>query len=252
MGKRAPAGQAATVATTRLDRILANLGYATRADARRMVRDGRVAIDGDIVRDPSRHAEATLVTLDGRPLEAPTGLFVALNKPVGYVCSHDDRDGQRVWDLLPARWLNRNPRPTTIGRLDKDSSGLLLVTDLHPLVHELTAPRRHVPKRYVVTLERDVDDATSLVAQFASGALVMRGDDTPCRPAQLARLEPARTFELTLTEGRHRQVRRMFAACGYEVVTLERVAVGPYELGDLAAGEWRTEDPARVTDGSRR
>jgi 16S rRNA pseudouridine516 synthase len=237
----------------RLDRILANLGYATRARARRMVRDGLVAVDGEVVRDPARHADPGTVTLDGLPLEAPHGLFVALNKPVGYVCSHDDRDGRRVWDLLPPRWLERNPRPTTVGRLDKDSSGLLLVTDLHPLVHELTSPRRHVTKRYVVTLERDVDlaEASELVASFASGTLVLRGDDTPCRPAVLAPLG-GRAFELTLTEGRHRQVRRMFAASGHEVVALERVAVGPYELGDLAPGEWRAEDPALVKAGSPR
>jgi 16S rRNA pseudouridine516 synthase len=161
------------------------------------------------------------------------------------VCSHDDREGSRVWDLLPPRWLERNPRPTTVGRLDKHSSGLLLVTDLHPLVHELTSPRRHVPKGYVVSLDRVVDDVEALGAAFSSGELLLRGEDDPCLPAELRLLGPD-TFEVVLTEGRHRQVRRMFAACGYEVVTLRRTAVGPYELGDLPVGEWRTEDPARL------
>jgi 16S rRNA pseudouridine516 synthase len=226
----------------RLDRILANLGYGSRADARRLVAAGRVAVGGRVARDPGQRVDPAAVTLDGEPLEAPNGLFVALNKPVGSVCSHDDRDGSRVWELLPAQWLERNPRPTTVGRLDKDSSGLLLVTDLHALVHDLTSPRRHVPKRYDVALDRPVADPDALVAAFASGTLVLRGDDIPCRPAELRLTGPA-AAEVVLTEGRHRQVRRMFAACGYEVVGLHRTAVGPYVLGDLAEGEWRVEDP---------
>jgi 16S rRNA pseudouridine516 synthase len=140
------------VTALRIDRILANLGYATRTEARALVGAKRVAVDGRTVRDPSEKAEPEAVTLDGEALEAPHGLFVAFHKPPGYVCSHEDRDGSRIWELLPPRWLDRNPKATTVGRLDKDSSGLLLVTDLLPLVHELTSPRHHVPKRYVFTL----------------------------------------------------------------------------------------------------
>ena len=231
----------------RLDRTLANLGYGSRAEVRAFVLSGRVRVDGRTLRDPASKVEAGSVTLDGAPLEAPAGLFVALHKPVGYVCSHDDRDGARVWELLPERWLERNPRPTTIGRLDKDSSGLLLVTDLHPLVHSLTSPRHHVTKRYVVTLDRPVEEADALAASFASGELVLRGEeDDPCLPAELTVLEDDRV-QVVLTEGRHRQVRRMFGASGYHVETLERIAVGPYELGDLEPGEWRAEDPSLVT-----
>jgi 16S rRNA pseudouridine516 synthase len=238
------------VPALRIDRILSNLGYASRAEVRGLVRAKRVAVDGRTVTDPSQKAEAHLVTLDGAALEAPDGLFVAFHKPVGYVCSHDDRDGSRVWELLPPRWLERNPKATTVGRLDKDSSGLLLVTDVLPLVHELTSPRHHVPKRYVVTLEEPVDDLADvddLVQTFASGALVLRGEeDDPCLPAELhPRTDGA--FEVVLTEGRHRQVRRMFGACGYHVATLHRTAVGPYSLGDLPEGGWRTEDPSLVT-----
>ncbi|HEV8295822.1 MAG TPA: pseudouridine synthase [Acidimicrobiales bacterium] len=233
------------MALARLDRILANLGYATRAEARSLVLGGRVSVAGRVVRDPGAKAEAAEVTLDGLALEAPNGLFVACHKPVGFVCSHDDRDGSRVWELLPPRWLARNPRTTTVGRLDKDSSGLLLVTDLHPLVHQLTAPRRHVPKRYSVVLDRPVEDEPALVARFASGALALRGEETPCLPAELVVREGGEC-EVVLTEGRHRQVRRMFGACGYQVVSLHRTAVGPYTLGDLPPGEWRYEDPTRV------
>lgn len=229
----------------RIDRVLANLGYATRSEARKLVLAGRVSVDGEVVRSPSIDVDPASVELDGEKLEAPTGLFVAFHKPVGYVSSHDDRDGDTVWQLLPSRWLARNPRPTTVGRLDKDSSGLLLITDLHPLVHRLTSPRHHVPKRYVVRLDRPAADADALVATFASGTLVMRGDPDPCLPAEL-HVDGDRA-EVVLTEGRHRQVRRMFAACGYEVVELQRTQVGPYELGDLPEGEWRHEDPSLVS-----
>jgi 16S rRNA pseudouridine516 synthase len=133
-----------------------------------------------------------------------------------------------------------------VGRLDKDSSGLLLITDLPGLVHQLTSPRHHVPKRYVVTLEDAVDDLPALAAVFASGTLVLRGEeDDPCLPAEL-HARPDGSYEVVLTEGRHRQLRRMFAACGHHVATLHRTAVGPYELGDLAPGAWRTEDPSLV------
>jgi 16S rRNA pseudouridine516 synthase len=228
-----------------LDRILANLGHASRAEARSLVRSGRVRVDGAVAKDPSAKAEPRSVTLDGAGLDAPDGLFVAFHKPVGWVCSHDDRDGSRVWELLPPRWLERNPKATTVGRLDKDSSGLLLVTDLLPLVHQLTAPRHHVPKRYLVTVDRPLEDVAALIATFASGTLQLRREPDPCLPAELT-MRDDDVCEVVLTEGRHRQVRRMFGACGYEVVTLHRTEVGPYVLGDLPAGEWRAEDPARV------
>lgn len=232
----------------RLDRILANLGYGSRAEVRSLVRRGRVTVDATVARDPSAKAEAEAVRVDGEPLDTPGPVFVALHKPVGYVCSHDDRDGTPVYRLLPPRWTQRNPAPTTVGRLDKDSSGLLLVTDLMPLVHELTSPRRHVPKHYRVTLDRRPgDDLPRLAEVFAEGTLVLDGE--PCRPAELRAVEgddAATAVEVVLTEGRHRQVRRMFGALGYEVVALCRTRLGPYELGDLEPGAWVAVDPSLV------
>jgi 16S rRNA pseudouridine516 synthase len=231
----------------RLDRALANLGYGTRRETSRAVRDGRVTVGGQVVRTPETHADPADVAFDGSPLEFPHGLLVAFHKPVGVVCSHDDREGVRVYDLLPARWTARNPAVTTVGRLDKDSSGLLLVTDIMPLVHALASPRHHVEKRYVIGLEEPLPaaEAEHLVAVFEAGTLVLRGEDTPCLPAR-AVVRPDGRVEVVLTEGRHRQVRRMFAALGHRVETLRREAVGPYELGTLAEGDWRAEDPSLV------
>ena len=227
------------MAKVRIDRLLGNLGYGTRKEAQRIAKSGRVAVDGNVVTDATQSVDPVAVTLDGAPLDSPLGLLVALHKPVGYVCSHSDREGPRVFDLLPGQWMSRSPRPTTVGRLDKDSSGLVLVTDSGALVHALTSPRRHVEKRYVITLDRAPGaDVARLVEEFASGTLLLRGEDTPCRPAVLEGVDES-TFVVLLTEGRHRQARRMFACLGYEVTSLLRTQIGDYMLDDLPEGEWR-------------
>lgn len=238
----------------RLDRLLANTGYGSRKQVQAVVRGGRVRVDGGVVTDAAQQVDPDRVTLDGAALEAPRGLLAALHKPVGVVCSHSDREGPRIYELVPEQWMRRNPTPTTIGRLDKDSSGLVLVTDQMPLVHTLASPRRHVAKRYEVQLDRvpDAFELRDLMTLFASGRLQLRGETSPCLPAELrvllapvgeAGMEAleavAPTFEVTITEGRHRQVRRMFAAAGFEVVALHRTQVGDYLLGDLAPGQWR-------------
>jgi 16S rRNA pseudouridine516 synthase len=233
----------------RLDRAIANLGYGTRREAQRAVRDGRVTVAGEVVRGPEHHADPADIALDGEALEFPHGLFVSFHKPVGVVCSHEDKDGPPVYDLLPARWLARNPKVTSVGRLDKDSSGLLLVTDILALVHQLAAPRHHVEKRYIVGLDLPLSERelADMAAVFAAGTIMLKGEDDPCLPAVLRATDRPDHIEVVLTEGRHRQVRRMIGACGPSVASLHRVAVGPYVLGDLAEGEWRAEDPSLVT-----
>ena len=198
--------------------------------------DGRVTVQGKGAEDCGTKASPADVRVDGEPLDHPDGVLLMLHKPVGLVCSHDGREGPDIYSLLPERWRRRNPAVTSIGRLDKETSGLLLLTDLSPLVHRLTSPKHKVPKVYRATLDRDV--APGLVTQFANGTLLLEGEDTPCAPAQLTLLAP-REAELTLTEGRYHQARRMFAAAGLTVLTLHRGRFGPLELGDLPAGQWR-------------
>jgi 16S rRNA pseudouridine516 synthase len=220
----------------RLDQLLANLGYCSRREARAWVADGRVTVRGQVADEFGAKADPAEVRVEGEPLDHPGGLLLLLHKPTGLVCSHDGREGPDIYSLLPERWRRRNPPVTSIGRLDKETSGLLLLTDLSPLVHRLTSPKHKVPKVYRATLDRDV--APGLIAQFASGTLLLEGEDTPCAPAQLTLLAP-REAELTLTEGRYHQARRMFAAAGLTVLTLHRGRFGPLELGDLPAGQWR-------------
>jgi 16S rRNA pseudouridine516 synthase len=220
----------------RLDRLLANLGYAGRTEATHMIRNGRVSADGNVTRDPSSRVNPGSVMLDDEPLDHPEGIFIALHKPAEYVCSHDDRDGPTVFTLLPRQWLDRTPRPEAVGRLDKDTTGLLLVTDDHALLHRLTSPKHHVEKVYEVTLDRPVDP--SLIDEFASGTLMLRSETEPCLPASLRILDDCRA-ELTITEGRYHQVKRMFAACNFKVESLHRSRVRQWSLDDLEPGAWR-------------
>lgn len=220
----------------RLDQLLANLGYCSRSEARAWVGDGRVCVRGQPASDPAQKAVPADVTVDGAPLDHPDGLLLLLYKPLGLVCSHDLREGPNVYSLLPDRWRRRNPVVTSIGRLDKDTSGLLLLTDQSPLVHRLTSPKHKVPKVYRATVDRDL--APDLVPRFAAGTLLLDGEKEPCAPATLE-LVAAREALLTLTEGRYHQVRRMFAACGATVLTLHRERFGPLALDALPAGQWR-------------
>lgn len=220
----------------RLDQFLASLGYCSRREARAWIDDGRVTVGDQLADDVSRKAEPADVRVDGEPLDHPNGLLLLLHKPTGLVCSHDEREGPNVYSLLPERWLRRNPVVTSVGRLDKDTSGLLLLTDQSPLVHRLTSPKHKVPKVYRATVDRDL--SPDLVTLFASGTLMLAGEEHPCAPAVL-RIVSAREAELTLIEGRYHQVRRMFSAVGANVLTLHRERFGDLALGDLPAGQWR-------------
>jgi len=220
----------------RLDQLLSNLGYCSRRDARSWIRDGRVTIGGEPAADSGAKVREADVHVDGAPLDHPAGLLLMLHKPVGLVCSHDEREGPNVYGLLPERWRRRNPQVASIGRLDKDTSGLLLLTDQTELVHRLTSPRHKVSKIYRATVGRDL--TPELVPVFADGTLLLDGEDKPCAPAEL-KIMSAREAEVGLTEGRYHQVRRMFASQGYEVLTLHRSGFGTLQLDGLPAGQWR-------------
>lgn len=220
----------------RLDQLLSSLGYCSRREARDWIDDGRIIVRGETADDVSRKATAADVLVDGEPLDHPDGLLLMVHKPTSLVCSHEVREGANVYSLLPERWRNRNPIVTSVGRLDKDTSGLLLLTDQSALVHRLTSPKHKVPKIYRATVDRDL--SPELVPLFASGTLLLEGEKTPCAPADM-RILSSREAELTLIEGRYHQVRRMFSSQGVTVLTLHRERFGPLALGDLPQGEWR-------------
>jgi len=222
----------------RIDQWLANLGYCSRSEARRWTDADRVLVNGQPEYDSGKRAAAEAVRVDGEPLDHPAGLLLLMNKPMDAVCSHDSREGQRVYDLLPARWSRRNPLVTTIGRLDRDTTGLLLLTDQTELVHRLTSPKYKVPKVYRATLDAvaSPDQQSAIAATFASGQLMLADENKPCLPAEVTWIAP-RIAEVILTEGRYHQVRRMFASQGLTVLGLERRRFGLVDLpADLPLG----------------
>jgi len=217
-------------------RYLGNLGYGTRRDVEQMLLRRRVTRRDGTRLGPKDAFVHDDVLADGIPLDPPPGSVVLLHKPVGFVSTTNDADGRTVYEMLPSRFRRRSPVMATVGRLDRDTSGLLLVTDDGQLNHRLTSPRTHLAKVYEATLASDLRGDEG--ALFASGTLRLDGEPEPLAPATLEVLD-ARHARLTLTEGRYHQARRMFAAVGNHVTALHRSTLGPLTLGELSAGEWR-------------
>lgn len=229
------------VPRARLDRLLANLGYGSRREVGDLVRRDQVMLDGAVVKDAGARVGVTAdlpqrMTVSGQALDPPAPLTLMMHKPLDVVCSHREA-GRSVYELLPHRWRARIPALSTIGRLDKDTSGLLLITDDGPLLHRVISPKSHVAKRYVATLDRPL--AGHEAQAFAAGTLMLDGEAEPLAPAILEPLGE-RQARLTITEGRYHQVRRMFAAVGNHVTALHRERIGGLSLPqDLAPGAWR-------------
>ena len=226
----------------KLVKLIANLGYGSRKDVAQLFRAGRITdLQGEVLYadDVLPHA---YIRVDDEPLDPPPGLVLMMHKPLGVTCSRKD-PGRVVYDLLPPRYGVRTPALSSVGRLDRDTSGLLLFTDDGALLHRIIAPKAQVTKVYEATLAQDLrgDEA----ALFASGTLLLESEKEPLAPAQLQVLG-ARQARLSVTEGRYHQVRRMFAATGNHVQTLQRIAVGALTLGDLPAGAWRALEADEV------
>jgi 16S rRNA pseudouridine516 synthase len=229
-------------AAVKLVKLLANLGYGSRKEVARMFREGRITdADGEVLYADDQVAHAQ-VRVDDEPLDPPGGLALLLHKPVGYTCSTRD-PGRIVYDLLPPRFRLRSPLLSTVGRLDRDTSGMLLLTDDGALLHRIVSPKAKLAKVYEATLAQDLRGDETAV--FASGTLLLESEDTPLAPAMLDPVD-ARHARLTLTEGRYHQVRRMFAAVGNHVDTLHRSRIGGLDLGNLAPGEWRILDEGDI------
>lgn len=228
----------------RLDKFIAHATPCSRGDARQLLRAGRVAVDGQPVRDPALAlAPDARVTLDGEALRLAGPRHYMLNKPAGVVCATTDGQHRTVMDLL--RGVD-TAELHVAGRLDADTTGLVLVTDDGQWSHRIKAPGRH-EKRYRVRTARPI--APDTAARFAAGLLLRGEEDRPTRPARLTLLAPCEAL-VWLQEGRYHQVRRMFAAVGNHVEALHREAVAGIELDPaLAPGEWRPLTPAEIAAG---
>jgi 16S rRNA pseudouridine516 synthase len=243
-------------ATLRLDRLLANLGYGSRKEVQQMAKAGWVTLDGAAITSTDRHVKITpdlpqRLHLQGQPIDPPPGMALMMHKPLGVTCSRKEA-GPLVYDFLPLRWRRREPALSTIGRLDKETSGLLLFADDGDLLHRVISPKKHVAKQYVATLDRPLTGEEA--ALFASGTLMLENDDKPLLPAELEPLTPT-TARVTIHEGRYHQVRRMFAAIGNHVAALHRDCIGGLALpADMTPGAYQVLGAAEIdrifADGS--
>ena len=236
---------ATTTKIERLDALLSRLGLTTRADAARFIAERVVTTDGAraTARATSGKAKARAadVRVDGETLEHVDGLLIAMHKARGVVCSHDVREGTSVYDALPERWRRRKPGIESVGRLDKDTSGLLLLTDDGALVHALTTPKKEIGKWYRVKTDKSIP--RDAVEVFASGELTLEGETKACKPAVCELMDDETEARLRLTEGKFHQVKRMFAFFGCTVIELHRESFGSLTLeraGVLEPGDFTT------------
>lgn len=219
-----------------LERVISKAGLGSRTEARRWIGAGRVKVNGKVEGDPNRWVdlERDRITFDDKPLESAERVYLLLNKPAGYLTTYDDPAGRpTIYDLLPDRERYLFP----VGRLDLDTSGLLILTNDTAFAERMTNPAYHVPKTYQVKASRHLQEEE--LERLRRGIELRDG---PTRPAVVARLrEPGgkTVFEITITEGRNRQVRRMVEALDAKVVSLTRVAIGDVKLGDLEPGKTR-------------
>lgn len=238
-----------------LARALSKLGYCSRREASTLVKSGRVRVNARTVRDPERriHPQLDRIDVDGQPVRAETKVYLMLNKPRGLVTTTSDEQGRAtVLECLSAGPANAAggatpeiPRVVPVGRLDKASEGLLLLTNDTAWAARITDPATHLDKAYHVQVDRVADE--SLVRQLQDGAAVDGEILKAKRVSVLRRGEKNSWLEIVLDEGRNRHIRRLAAALGLEVLRLVRVAIGPLPLGALPKGRWRHLTPAERT-----
>ena len=226
-----------------LERVLSKAGLGSRVDARDWIRAGRVKVNGQVVRDPDQWIDLKRdrVRLDGKPLQARDRVYLLLYKPTGYLTTYRDPKGRpTVYDLITDLGTFVSP----VGRLDLDTSGLLLMTNDNQLAERVTNPESHVPKTYLVKASKRLTDEQ--LQQLRDGVEL---SDGPTRPARVTRVRDSEKYthlEITLTEGRNRQVRRMIEALDATVLKLVRVKIGSVAIGALQIGKWRALTPAEL------
>lgn len=228
-----------------LDRVLSQAGLGSRTEARRWIAEGRVAVDGKKIQTPDAWVdpEHQKVTLDGRPMRSARKIYLLLYKPKGYVTTYKDPDNRpTVYELLK----DVPDKVFSAGRLDLDSSGLLIFTNDGTFADRITSPESHVPKTYLVKASLLLSDEQ--LDQLRQGVVL---SDGPTRPAEVRRIRNSERytfFEITLTEGRNRQVRRMVETLGAKVLKLVRTKFGHIEIGDLQIGKYRMLTDREIRD----
>jgi len=224
------------MAMERIDKLLSSTGLWSRKEVKEMVRRGRVRVNGAAAGKAEEKAdpERDEIMVDGQVVDCTPFVYIMMNKPEGLLSATTDKRQKTVLDLLPEHLRKRGLFP--VGRLDKDTVGLILLTDDGPLGHELLSPKKHVDKVYLAHVDGCVDQED--VERLAKGMVLE--DGLHCLPAGLEPLGDGSSCLVTLREGKYHQVKRMLAACGKPVIALERLSMGPLALDqDLKRGQWR-------------
>jgi len=226
----------------RLDKVLSTSGYGSRKDVKKLIKDGAVSVNGDTVTDAGALVDAMQdeIYVHGERLDFKKYIYIMLNKPQGVISATDSKSMETVIDLLDGAYAHRDLFP--VGRLDKDSEGLILLSDDGETAHRILSPKNHVQKVYYIEVEGRLDEED--VEAFSQG---IRLEDFTTQPAELVILEtgPVSKALVKIHEGKFHQVKRMIKARGKQVIYLKRLAIGPLELDEaLEPGEWRelTED----------
>lgn len=224
----------------RLDKFLAHAGIGTRSEVKKLIKHGYVMINRELAFSPNQEVNeiSDAVLFDGKPIIYKQNIYLLLNKPKGYLSSTFDYKTPVVLDLTP-EYKHRDLYP--VGRLDLDTTGLLIITDDGPLGHTLTAPKHDVEKEYAVTVDKALD--AKLIEKFKKG--VRLDDGYVCLPATLSILDPHRAT-VAITEGKYHQIKRMFEAYDYQVTELARIRIDFLTLGDLKIGSYRELTPKEV------
>ncbi|AQQ52766.1 pseudouridine synthase [Planococcus lenghuensis] len=227
----------------RIDKFLANMGFGSRKEVKPLLKSGAVQVNGSVLKDPKSHVdpESDQITVNGEPVRYVEFIYVLMNKPPGVVSATEDNRDRTVVDLLGPE--ERNFKPFPVGRLDKDTEGLLLLTNDGQLAHELLSPKKHVDKTYFARIDGEVTAGDG--EAFSEGVMLEDGYVTKPAILRILKSDSISEVELTITEGKFHQVKRMFRSRGKEVIYLKRLSMGTLALDPaLGIGKFRhlTED----------
>src|SRR5690625_1124248 len=231
----------------RLDKLIANMGYGSRKEVRALIKSGQVTVNGDVIKNNAQHVKPKedIVMVNVKEVNYQKYIYIMMNKPPGYISATEDNYEQTVVDLLPEKYKIFNPFP--VGRLDKDTEGLLLLTNNGQLAHHLTSPNKEIEKTYYAKINNFINESD--ISDFEKGVTLDDGYKT--KPAKLEILTRGTMseIELTITEGKFHQVKRMFQAVGKEVIYLRRERMGELYLDEsLPLGSYRELNKKELND----
>lgn len=218
----------------RIDKIISSQGKYSRSEIKKLASQGRIKINDDIVKKVNEKIdiEKSIIYIDNEKLEFKKNIYLILNKPKGYISATEDRSQKTVLDLIPEKYFRKGLFPA--GRLDKDTTGMMIITDDGEFAHNILAPKKHIRKTYKVTIDINIDE--NMVKQFEKGIVLK---DHICCPA-IIKVQNNHTALVTITEGKYHQIKRMFGCFGAKVLELHRIAMGNLNLpNDLSEGECR-------------